>query len=99
MIYSRGDPVATESGSDAHQNLARLRIAFGDVAPYKTTIYNKFAEFKRGRVNLSDKFLDDRPSTVVNNKNIDAVRRMMETDRHVTYHEIRTFLGTSMSQI
>ncbi|GBP79117.1 hypothetical protein EVAR_54477_1 [Eumeta japonica] len=39
-------------------------------------------------VNLSDEFRDGRPSTAVNNKNIDAVRRVIETERHVTYHEM-----------
>ncbi|GBP36038.1 hypothetical protein EVAR_29168_1 [Eumeta japonica] len=58
-----------------------------------------FTEFKRSRVNLSDELYDGRPSTAVNNKNNDAVCRMMETDRHVTIHEIRSFLGISMSQI
>ncbi|GBP35841.1 hypothetical protein EVAR_27761_1 [Eumeta japonica] len=33
---------------------------------------------------------DGRSSTVVNNKMIDAVRRMIETDRHIIYQEIRT---------
>ncbi|GBP92131.1 hypothetical protein EVAR_100306_1 [Eumeta japonica] len=55
------------------------------------TIGNWFVEFKRGRVNLSDEFRDDplrgRRSGRPNNKNIDAVRRMIETDRHVSYHE------------
>ncbi|GBP81089.1 Histone-lysine N-methyltransferase SETMAR [Eumeta japonica] len=62
-------------------------------------IYNWFAEFKRGRVNLSDEFRDGRPSTAENNKNIDVVRRMIETDRHVTNHEIRASLAIGMSQI
>ncbi|GBP46082.1 hypothetical protein EVAR_41435_1 [Eumeta japonica] len=48
---------------------------------------NKAPEFKRGRVNLRDEFFDYCPSTAVNNKNIDGVRRMIETDRHVSYHE------------
>ncbi|GBP35257.1 hypothetical protein EVAR_19477_1 [Eumeta japonica] len=83
----------------AQQNFARLRSAFGDKASCKTTIYNWFAKFKRGRVNLSDEeFCDDRSSTSVNNKNTDAVRRMIETDRHVIYHEIRASLGMSQIQ-
>ncbi|GBP34224.1 hypothetical protein EVAR_30778_1 [Eumeta japonica] len=49
-------------------SLAPLQTAFDDEAPWKTTIYNWFAEFKRGRVNLSAEFGDDRPSTAVNNK-------------------------------
>ncbi|GBP69368.1 hypothetical protein EVAR_53445_1 [Eumeta japonica] len=74
------------------QSLARLRIAFENEAPHKTTIYNWFAEFKRGRAKLSDEFRDGRPSVVVNNKNIDAVHRMI-------YHEIFPSLGIGMSQI
>ncbi|GBP97397.1 hypothetical protein EVAR_69871_1 [Eumeta japonica] len=46
-------------------------------------IYNWLAEFKRGHINLSDEIRDGRPSTAVNNKNVDAVRRMIETDTHV----------------
>ncbi|GBP04897.1 Lysine-specific demethylase phf2 [Eumeta japonica] len=34
------------------QSLTEIRTTFGDEAPYKTTIYNRFVEFKRGRVNL-----------------------------------------------
>ncbi|GBP30281.1 hypothetical protein EVAR_27893_1 [Eumeta japonica] len=39
-------------------------------------------EFKRGRVNLNEEFRNGRPSNAVNNKKIDAVRHMIETDRH-----------------
>ncbi|GBP49887.1 hypothetical protein EVAR_29500_1 [Eumeta japonica] len=42
---------------------------------------------------FSDEFRDGRPSIAVNNKNIDAVRRMIETDRHVTYYKFRASLG------
>ncbi|GBP25996.1 hypothetical protein EVAR_84556_1 [Eumeta japonica] len=56
-------------------------------------------DFKRGCVNLSKELHDGRPSTVVINRNINAVRRMIETDRHVTYHEILATLGIGMSQI
>ncbi|GBP40904.1 Histone-lysine N-methyltransferase SETMAR [Eumeta japonica] len=87
-------------GSHApQQNLARLRIAFGDDATCNTTIYNWFAEFKRGRVNLSDEFRDGRSSTAVNNKNIDAVRRMIETDNYVTYRGVWASLGMGMNRI
>ncbi|GBP82409.1 hypothetical protein EVAR_99100_1 [Eumeta japonica] len=59
------------------QSLARFRTALGNEASCKTSTYNWFAEFKRGRVNFRDEFRDGRPSTAVNNKNIDAVRRMI----------------------
>ncbi|GBP32700.1 Metal transporter CNNM2 [Eumeta japonica] len=38
-------------------------------------------------------------SPPVNDKNIDDVRRMIKTDRHVTYYKIRVSLGIGMSQI
>ncbi|GBP70147.1 Putative uncharacterized protein FLJ37770 [Eumeta japonica] len=62
-------------------SFARLRTAFGEEAPCRTTIYTWFAEFKRGRVSLKDEFRDGRPSTTVNNKNIDATCRMIVTNR------------------
>ncbi|GBP47227.1 Glutamate receptor ionotropic, kainate 2 [Eumeta japonica] len=74
--------------------LARLRTYFGDEVPCTTTIYNWFVEFKHGRVNLGDGYRDGRSSKAVNNKNIDVVRRMIQTDRHVTCYELRcTRLG------
>ncbi|GBP71101.1 hypothetical protein EVAR_53381_1 [Eumeta japonica] len=57
------------SGAHAQQSLARLRIAFGDEAPCKTTICNWFAKFKRGRVNLSDEFRDGRSPIAINEQN------------------------------
>ncbi|GBP68580.1 hypothetical protein EVAR_46920_1 [Eumeta japonica] len=36
---------------------------------------------------ISGEFRNGRPSTAVKNKNIDAVHRGTETDRHVTYYE------------
>ncbi|GBP43634.1 hypothetical protein EVAR_32200_1 [Eumeta japonica] len=38
-------------------------------------------------------------STSVNNKNIDSVRRMIGTNKHVTHYEIWASLGVGMSQI
>ncbi|GBP00553.1 hypothetical protein EVAR_76856_1 [Eumeta japonica] len=55
--------------------------SFGDETPCKTTIYNWFAELKRGSVNLNDQLRDCHPSTAVNNKNIVSVCCMIETDR------------------
>ncbi|GBP78303.1 hypothetical protein EVAR_52357_1 [Eumeta japonica] len=59
------------------QNLARFLTAFANEASRKTTVYNWFAEYKHGRVNFSIDFSDGRPSTAVNNRNIDAVRRIV----------------------
>ncbi|GBP38591.1 hypothetical protein EVAR_96193_1 [Eumeta japonica] len=64
--------LAFEKKSISQQSLVRLRTASGDEAPCTTTIYNWFTESKRGRVNLSYEFRNGRPSTAVNNKNIDV---------------------------
>ncbi|GBP08481.1 Mariner Mos1 transposase [Eumeta japonica] len=56
------------------------------------TFCNWFAEFICGRVNSSKEFHNyfiSRQSTALNNENIDPVRRIIETDRHVIYNEIR----------
>ncbi|GBP73300.1 hypothetical protein EVAR_52826_1 [Eumeta japonica] len=52
-----------------------------------------YTEHKRGRINLGDKFLDGHSSTAVTNENIDVMRCMIETGRHVMYHDIRASLG------
>ncbi|GBP43467.1 hypothetical protein EVAR_16041_1 [Eumeta japonica] len=44
--------------------------------------------FQRCRVNVSDEFRVSRPSIAMNNENIDDVSCMIETDRHVTHHDI-----------
>ncbi|GBP46365.1 hypothetical protein EVAR_36344_1 [Eumeta japonica] len=58
--------------------------AFGDEAPYKTTIYNWCAKFKRDRVDLGNEFRDDLASTAVNNKNIDASVMLWPSDQRLT---------------
>ncbi|GBP16117.1 hypothetical protein EVAR_9839_1 [Eumeta japonica] len=48
---------------------------------------------KGGLVNFSDEFHNGHLSTAVNNKNIYAVRHMIETDKHMNYDEFRASLG------
>ncbi|GBP43762.1 hypothetical protein EVAR_28937_1 [Eumeta japonica] len=62
--------------AEVQQSLARFRTTFRDQV------------FKRGRVNLSDGFRDGHPSTAVNNKTIDAVRRVVETGRHLPFSHL-----------
>ena len=60
---------------------------------------NWFAEFQRGRTFLGDEFREGRPSTSVVATNVDAVREMIERDRHITYREIQASLGIDMKAI
>ena len=64
-----------------------------DEAPSNRTDCHWFAEFQRGRTFVSDEFREGRPSTSIVATNADAVREMIERDRHITYREIQAFLG------
>lgn len=76
-----------------------LVSVFGDDAPCKTTIQRWYSESQRERVSLSNDPKPGRPKTAVTQENINAVQRLIEEDRHVTYREIQAFLGIGMSQI
>ncbi|GBP87114.1 hypothetical protein EVAR_59771_1 [Eumeta japonica] len=86
---SRMHPIEPECRSSLHYD-ARERVYHSE--------YSVKNEFKRSRVDFSNEFRYGRLSTAVN-KNIDAVRRMLETDRHTTYHEIRASLDIGMNLI
>ncbi|GBP72172.1 hypothetical protein EVAR_90355_1 [Eumeta japonica] len=54
-----------------------------------------FNDFKCPRSNLIDDLSEGRPSSVEDN--VSAVRLMIETGKRVTYHQIRTSLGSGIS--
>ncbi|CAH2003055.1 unnamed protein product [Acanthoscelides obtectus] len=66
---------------------SELLSVFGNEAPHQSTISRLYGEFKRGGVNLSD------------DSNVDAVRRLIIEDRHVTYREIEASLKISKTSI
>lgn len=65
----------------AQHSLTRLQTAFSDKAQFKTTIYSWFEEIKRGRVILREELRDGHLSTVMGNKNIDAVHRVIDRQK------------------
>lgn len=77
----------------------KLRATFGDEVPSKATIYNWYAEFKRGRSSVSDESRTGRPTTSKTAENIEKVHEMIQADRHTTYREIQATLGIDMKQI
>ena len=81
------------------QCIDRFHLAFGDEAPSNRTVYNWFAEFQSRRTFLCDEFRESRPSTSVVATNVDAVREMIERDRHMTYREIQASLRIDMKAI
>ncbi|CAH2010580.1 unnamed protein product [Acanthoscelides obtectus] len=79
--------------------LAELLSVFGNEAPHQSTISRWYEEFKRGRVSLSDDHRVGAPKTAVTQENVDAVRKLIIEDRHVTYCEIEASLKISKTSI
>ncbi|CAH1962912.1 unnamed protein product [Acanthoscelides obtectus] len=64
-----------------------------------STISRWYGEFKRGRVSLSDDPRVGAPKTAVTQENVDAERKLIIEDRHVTYREIEASLKISKTSI
>lgn len=79
--------------------LAELVSVFGNEAPHQSTISRWYGEFKRGRISLSDDPRTGPPTTAVTQENVDAVRKLILEDRHVTYREIEASLRISKTSI
>ncbi|CAH2003969.1 unnamed protein product [Acanthoscelides obtectus] len=79
--------------------LDELLTVFGNEAPHQSTISRWYGEFKRGRVSLSDDPRVGAPKTAVTQENVDAVRKLIIEDRHVTYCEIEASLKISKTSI
>ncbi|GBP06789.1 hypothetical protein EVAR_92713_1 [Eumeta japonica] len=62
-------------------------------------VYNWFNEFTRGHTNLTDDLRDGPPSKATTEDDVSAVRLMIETDKSVTYQQIRTSLGVAISHV
>ncbi|GBP42144.1 hypothetical protein EVAR_21149_1 [Eumeta japonica] len=67
-----------------------LKFAFHDEAPSLATVYNWSNKFKR--INLIDGLREGYPSTATTENNNSTVRLLIETDKRVTYGQIRTYL-------
>ncbi|CAH1966648.1 unnamed protein product [Acanthoscelides obtectus] len=64
-----------------------------------STISRWYGEFKRGRVSLSDDPRVGAPKTAITQENVDAVRKLIIENRHVTYREIEASLKISKTSI
>lgn len=86
-------------GLNENQCMERLTLAFGDEKPSRATIYRWFAEFKRGRVTVTDEPREAKPKTAVTSDNIARVQRMITEDPHCTYSAIQTTLGIGSAAV
>ncbi|GBP48023.1 hypothetical protein EVAR_83725_1 [Eumeta japonica] len=75
LLQKTGNALVSPAGSPV-STIDRYDVLTND--PHARSPLN----LKRGRVSLSNDFPDGRPSSAVDNKNIDPVRRMIETDSH-----------------
>lgn len=82
-----------KSGLNQSESIDRLHKAFGDDAPSRATVFDWYAEFKRGRQHLQDDSHPGRPATAVTAKHIAAVRDLVEEDPRTTKHFIQDQLG------
>lgn len=81
------------------QCLEEMKVVLGDESPGRTMVFKWYKEFERGRSNLKDDPREGRPKTAVIQENVDAVRQLIQEDRHVTYHQIAASLGIGMTAI
>ena len=86
-------------GLSRQQCIDKLKSIFCDEAPHFATVKRWYNEFDRGRMCLTDEFREGRPKSAVVPENIEAVRRMIEEDRHVTYREIEATLNISSTSV
>ena len=73
--------------------------AWEEQAPSQHTLFNWFRQFQRNKFSVQDIPRSDRLSTSVTEQTIDAVRRIIEDDRHLTYQQIEAILGISSTSI
>ena len=88
-----------KNGLNQAQSLERLTQAFGDLAPSHATVFNWFADFKRGRTNFEDEERSGRPSMATTGDNIDAVEKMVREDARVTYKDIEASLRIVLGSV
>ena len=88
-----------KSGLTRQQSHIRLKAAFGDEAPSRTTIYDWFAEFRRGRRSLEDNPRSGCPAAATTDFEVAAVQKRVEKDGRVTELQIAEEVGISSGSV
>jgi histone-lysine N-methyltransferase SETMAR len=89
----------TKLGWEKPAIIEAITKVYGDDAPSTRTVYRWIARFTGGREDIEDDPRTGRPSTSVNEDNVDAVRQIVEADRRVTVEEIAGTLGVSVGSV
>ena len=80
-------------GLSAEACTEEMKMVWGDEAPSRSNIFMWFREFQHGQFDLEDRPRSGRPSSAVTEENIDAVRKLLDADRRVSYTVIQQTLG------
>ena len=72
-----------KSGLNRTKCLERLRAAFGDDAPSRTSVLDLFAEVRRGRESLDDEARPGRPVSAKSDADAAAVQKLVVEDSRV----------------
>ena len=81
------------------QSHNRLKAAFGNEAPSRTTVYDWFAEFRRGRRSLEDDPRSGLPATATVDVQVAAVRKQIAEDARGTVLRIAEEVGISSGSV
>jgi histone-lysine N-methyltransferase SETMAR len=74
-------------GLSVDQCLEEMAPVLGDDCPHRTTIFRWYREFQRGNFSLEEAPMSGCPASSVTEEHIAAVRKMLESNRHVTYRQ------------
>lgn len=88
-----------KSGLSQPQCLDRLRSAFGDASPSRTTVFEWYAEFRRGRCSLEDEVRSGRPVEATTDENVAAIQAIVEEDARVTVAQLEVAVGISSGSV
>lgn len=82
-------------GLKPQEIIDEFQKVLGESAPSKTTVYDWYNEFKRGRTTTSDASRTGRPVEVTTPENIQKIHRMVLADRKLKVREIAQAMGMS----
>ena len=76
----------------AAESLVNLTSAFGEKAPSRATVFNWFAEFRRGRASLEDEQRSGLLFSFVQEDSIAAVEKLVRRQIHESHTTRQRFL-------
>lgn len=84
-----------KEGETPTRSAERLKAAFGDCAPARSTVSKWFSRFSEGRSSLDDDERGGRPSSYGNEENEELVWQLIQSDRRLTFDELEEKSGLS----